>query len=336
MRQSEIMDSIIERAQGLSQTVALPEAGDARTLRAARMATDRKIANIILIGPRDAVHTAAKDKNVSLDGIEITDPADDTIQSENARLFYELRKHKGISETEAEEVALDPLYCATLLLRAEKVNATVAGAVTSTPKVLRPLFQLIGVADGISLASSCLLLTTSRTHMGSDGAFIYADAGVNPEPTALQLSDIAIASAESARIYLQAEPRIAMLSFSTMGSARHPSVEKVIEATRIARDRRPDLLIEGELQADAAIVPEVAAVKCPLSEIQGRANVLIFPDLAAGNIAYKLTQRLGGAGAYGPLLQGLARVGMDLSRGASTDDICNVIAIAAVRSAVPQ
>ncbi len=336
MRQSEIMDSIIERAQALSQTVALPEATDARTLRAARMATDRKIANIILIGPRDAVHTAAKDKHVSLDGIEIADPADDTIQSQNARLFYELRKHKGISETEAEEAALDPLYCATLLLRADKVNATVAGAVTSTPKVLRPLFQLIGVADGISLASSCLLLTTSRTHMGSDGAFIYADAGVNPAPTALQLSDIAIASAESARIYLQAEPRIAMLSFSTMGSARHPSVEKVIEATRIARERRPDLLIEGELQADAAIVPEVAAVKCPLSEIQGRANVLIFPDLAAGNIAYKLTQRLGGAGAYGPLLQGLARVGMDLSRGASTDDICNVIAIAAVRSAVPQ
>ena len=330
------MDAIIERAQALSQTVALPEATDARTLRAARMATDRKIANIILVGSRDAVHTAAKDKHVSLDGIEITDPADDTIQSENARLFYDLREHKGISETDAEQAALDPLYCATLLLKADKVNATVAGAVTSTPNVLRPLFQLIGVADGIALASSCLLVTTFQTHMGTDGAFIYADAGVNPDPTALQLADIAIASAESARIYLQAEPRVAMLSFSTMGSARHPSVQKVIEATRIARDRRPDLLIEGELQADAAIVPEVAAVKCPGWELGGRANVLIFPDLAAGNIAYKLTQRLANAGAYGPLLQGLARVGMDISRGASTDDICNVIAIAAVRSAISQ
>ncbi len=336
MRQSEIMDAIIERAQALSQTVALPEATDTRTLRAARMATDNKTADIILIGSPDAVHAAAKNKNVSLDGIEIIDPADETIKSDNARLFYELREHKGISEEDAEQTALDPLYCATLLLKAGKVNATVAGAVTSTPNVLRPLFQLIGVADGISLASSCFVMTTAHTHMGTDGAFIYADAGVNPEPTALQLADIAIASAESARIYLQTEPKVAMLSYSTMGSARHPSVQKVVEATRLAQDRRPDLLIEGELQADAAIVPEVAAVKCPGSELQGRANVLIFPDLAAGNIAYKLTQRLAGAGAYGPLLQGLAKVGMDLSRGASTDDICNVIAIAAVRSAVSQ
>mgnify|MGYP000939566614 CR=1 FL=1 len=209
------------------------------------------------------------------------------------------------------------------------------GAVHSTPDVLRALFQIIGAAEGISLASSCFVMTTPLEDMGVNGAFIYADAGVNPNPTAEQLADIAICSAESTRVYLEAEPKVAMLSFSTMGSAKHPDVDKVIEATRIANEKRPDLLIEGELQGDAAIVPEVAASKCPQSKIAGRANTLIFPDLGAGNIAYKLTQRLARAGAYGPLLQGLAKVGMDLSRGATAADICNVCAIAAVRATAP-
>ncbi len=335
MDESVVMQRIIERAQSLNQTVALPEAADPRTIHAGRMAQDANIADVILVGNPDQIASLAKSEGVDLAGIEIVDPDDPEQHATNAALYYDLRKHKGISEADAAGIASDPLYAATLLLKREVVDCTVQGAVHSTPDVLRALFQIIGAAEGISLASSCFVMTTPLEDMGVNGAFIYADAGVNPDPTAEQLADIAISSAESTRVYLEAEPKVAMLSFSTMGSAKHPDVDKVIEATRIANEKRPDLLIEGELQADAAIVPEVAASKCPQSKIAGRANTLIFPDLGAGNIAYKLTQRLARAGAYGPLLQGLAKVGMDLSRGATAADICNVCAIAAVRATAP-
>jgi len=335
MDESVVMQRIIERAQSLDQTVALPEAADPRTIHAARMAQDASIADVILVGDPDQIASLAKSEGVDLAGIEIVNPAAPDQHATNAALYYELRKHKGISEDDAAGIASDPLYAATLLLKREIVDCTVQGAVHSTPDVLRALFQIIGAAEGISLASSCFVMTTPLEDMGVNGAFIYADAGVNPNPTAEQLADIAICSAESTRVYLEAEPKVAMLSFSTMGSAKHPDVDKVIEATRIANEKRPDLLIEGELQGDAAIVPEVAASKCPQSKIAGRANTLIFPDLGAGNIAYKLTQRLARAGAYGPLLQGLAKVGMDLSRGATAADICNVCAIAAVRATAP-
>ena len=335
MDESVVMQGIIERAQSLNQTVALPEAADARTIHAARLAQDANIADVILVGDPDQITSVAKGEGVDLAGIEIVDPGGAEHHATNAALYYELRKHKGVSEADAASVACDPLYAATLLLKRDIVDCTVQGAVHSTPDVLRALFQIIGAAQGISLASSCFVMTTPLEDMGVNGAFIYADAGVNPDPTAEQLADIAICSAESTRVYLEAEPKVAMLSFSTMGSASHPDVDKVIEATRIANEKRPDLLIEGEMQVDSAIVPEVAASKCPNSKIAGRANTLIFPDLGAGNIAYKLTQRLARAGAYGPLLQGLAKVGMDLSRGATALDICNVCAIAAVRATAP-
>ena len=332
MANSAIMDAIVARAKAATQVVALPEAADPRTLQAARRAVDDQVAEIILVGNTDEISATAASADVSLAGMEIVQSAETPTLSENAALLYELRKHKGISMEQAEECAADPLYCAALLLQADRANAIVAGAVYSTPQVLRPLFQIVGTAPDISLASSCFVMVTPQTHIGVNGALIFADAGVVPDPTAAQLADIAIASADSARTYLNVEPRVGMLSFSTMGSAEHPSVDKVIEATRIAQEKRPDLIIEGELQGDAALVPEVAAAKCANSRLEGRANVLIFPDLNSGNIAYKLVQRLANADAYGPLLQGLAKVGMDLSRGATAEDIYHVIALAVVRS----
>ncbi len=332
MAEISVMESIVQRASALQKTIGLPESTDARSIQAARLATDDKLCNAVLVGPKDETAKAAAELGVSLDGIEIVDPAEDALKSENAGLFYELRKHKGISQEDAEKYAGDPLYAATLLLKKGTFDATVAGAVNSTPNVLRPLFQIVGAAPGVSLASSCFVMTTDQTDMGVNGAFIFADCGVNPNPTAEQLADIAISSAESARVYLNAEPKVAMLSFSTKGSASHPDVDKVVEATRIAKEKRPDLAIDGELQADAAIVPSVATAKAPGSDIAGHANVLIFPDLDTGNICYKMTQRLAGAGAFGPLLQGLAKVGMDLSRGSTAEDVYGVMACAAVLS----
>ncbi len=212
------------------------------------------------------------------------------------------------------------------------MDGSVAGRLNSTANVLRALLRIVGTREGCKTVSSCFIMTTPQRHLGKNGMFIFADAGVVPQPTAEQLADIALSTADSARLYFEVEPRIAMLSFSTKGSATHPDVDKVIEATRLAQSRRPDLLIEGELQGDAAIIPEVAAQKCPGDKLQGTANVLIFPDLDAGNIAYKLVQRLTGGEAYGPLVQGLAKPGLDLSRGSTADEIVNVIAIAALRA----
>ncbi|MFP3905015.1 MAG: phosphate acetyltransferase [Armatimonadota bacterium] len=330
MPQIDVLQSILERARKTQKTIALPESTDPRTLCAARQIIDRKIGRVVLVGDKNKIHAEAHSLHVDLDDIQICDPLTEETLCTNAEMFFDLRKHKGISENDAEQQVCDPLYAAALMLQRGEVDATVAGAVHPTPDVLRPLFQIVGPRPGLSLASSCFVMITKQKHMGHHGAFIYADAGVNPNPTPEQLADIAISSADSCEAYFQVEPRIAMLSFSTMGSASHPDVDKVREATEIACEKRPDLLIEGELQADAALVPEVAEMKCDNSHLRGRANTLIFPDLDAGNIAYKLTQRLCNAGAYGPLLQGLAKVGMDLSRGATIDDVTNVCATAAV------
>lgn len=329
---ANVMQSIRNRAAALNKTIGLPEVADPRTIMAAQQATQDGLARIVLVGPPNDAAVAAGECNTPLGDLEIIDPADDAVRQRCAKLFFALRKDKGVTEDQAWEQVLDPLYCASCLLKLGELDGTVAGAVNSTPKVLRPLLQIVKTAASYNTVSSCFIMETPLPDMGKDGALIFADAGVMPNPDVAQLADIAITTAESARIYLETEPRVAMLSFSTAGSADHPDVHKVREALRLAHEKAPEYLIDGEMQADAALVPAVAWTKFPNSEVAGHANVLIFPDLDSGNIGYKLVQRLGGAGAYGPLVQGLARTGLDLSRGATPEDIVGVVAVAALRA----
>jgi phosphate acetyltransferase len=329
---ADVMQSIRTRAAALNKVIGLPEPGDPRTILAARRVHDDGLARVVLVGSPEVAATAASEASSSLDGLVIVDPAAPEVRRRCATLFHGLRKSKGVTEEQAWEQVLDPLYCASCLLKLGDLDGTVAGAVNRTPDVLRSLLQIVRCAPGISTVSSSFIMQTPQKHLGVDGTFLFADCGVLPNPTVEQLADIAISTAESARLYMEAEPLVAMLSFSTAGSADHPDVAKVRAATRLAQEKAPDLLIEGEMQVDAALVPQVAHDKFPASRIRGRANVLIFPDLDAGNIGYKIVQRLAGAGAYGPLVQGLSRTGLDLSRGATPDDIYNVIAVAALRA----
>lgn len=327
-----VINSIRERAAQCDKRIALPETECDRTLHAAARASAAGLAEIVLIGSPAYVAARARALGIDLSPVEVVDPQDPQVRERCAATYYEARKHKGITEHEAYATVTHPLYCAAALLKRCEVDGSVAGRINSTADVLRPLLRIVGAREGFKTVSSCFIMTTPQRHMGINGMFVFADGGVVPQPTAEQLADIALATADSARLYFEAEPRVAMLSFSTKGSASHPDVEKVVQATRLAQERRPELLIEGELQADAAIVPEVAALKCPGDILQGTANTLIFPDLDAANIGYKLVQRLTGGEAYGPLVQGLAKPGMDLSRGATADEIVNVIAIAALRA----
>lgn len=316
------------KAVRLGNKLVLPEGTEPRTIAAARIIKDEKIASeVILVGVTDDITKVAQTQGVDLNGITISDPEKSEKLNSYGKEYYELRKHKGLSEADALEGIKDPLRWGAMMVRTGDAQAMVAGAENTTGKVLVAGFTIIGTSPGVASASSCFVMDFPDKKWGKDGMMIFSDCATIPDPTKEQLAEIAIQASQSCRTFLQTEPITAMLSFSTKGSAKHANVDKVTEALAIVQEKAPELLIDGELQLDAAIVSSVGEKKAPGSKVAGKANTLVFPDLQSGNIGYKLAQRFGNAGAYGPFLQGFAKPISDLSRGCSVEDIVNTCAV---------
>lgn len=328
----ELMKKIWESAKADKKKIVLPEGSEARTVVAAQKIADEGLAMPILIGNKEEILKAGKEQGVELKGVEIIDPEVSPKLNEYIEAFYELRKNKGMTMEKAEKIVKDPLYFATMMVKLDDADGMVSGAVHTTGDLLRPGLQIIKTAPGVSVVSSFFIMLVPGSSYGEQGMLLFSDCAVNPNPTAEQLASIAIATAETAKNLCKMDPKVAMLSFSTMGSADHELVDKVRVATERAKELRPDLDIDGELQLDAAIVPKVASQKAPNSNVAGKANVLVFPDLQAGNIGYKLVQRFANAEAIGPVCQGFAKPINDLSRGCSSEDIVNVVALTAVQA----
>lgn len=328
------IEAIKERAKESIKTIILPEATDIRALEAAKIATQEGYAKVILVGDEEVIKRKAEANNIDISGIKIENPA----KSENFELFvqklFELRKLKGMTEQKARELILDPVYYGMMMVKCDEVegDGLVSGAIHSTADTLRPALQILKTAPGTKLVSAFFIMVVPDCTYGDNGTFIFSDSGLNEHPNADDLSEIAISSSKSFEQLVGKEAKVAMLSYSTYGSAKSEATEKVIEATRLVKAKVPELIVDGELQLDAAIIPEVSKSKAPGSPVEGNANVLIFPDLGAGNIGYKLVQRLAKAEAYGPLCQGIAKPVNDLSRGCSAKDIAGVIAITAVQA----
>lgn len=327
---SQFLEKIIQRAQENKKTIVLPENTDIRTIKAAAMVLEKGFANIVLVGEEDKINELKGDLNI--DGATIVDPLKSDKIDDYVNTLYELRKHKGMTIDQAREAMKNPLFWGVMMVKKGEADGMVAGAINSTANTLRPALQILKTAPGTKLVSSFFIMIIPDCEFGSKGTFVFSDCGLVENPSADDLSEIALASAKSFENLVGSEPKVAMLSYSSYGSAKSDLTEKVVEATRLAKEKAPGLQLDGELQADAALVPSVGASKAKDSPVAGQANVLIFPDLNSGNISYKLVQRLAKAEAYGPVLQGIAKPVNDLSRGCSAEDIVGVVAITAVQA----
>jgi len=327
-----ILDDIRSRAKKLNKNIVLPESQDPRVLEAAQEIIADQMARIVLVGEEAEVKKTAKEHGFNIEGAEIVSVNDPKYKDDFAQRYYEIRKEKGMTIDEAKKIMVDPIFFAAMLVEKGLADGYVSGSIATTAQTMRPAIQIIKTAPGLKVVSSYFLMVLPDKSFGVDGAMIYADCGVVPDPTAEQLAEIAYCSALNCRKLLNAEPKVAMLSFSTKGSATHPILDKVIKATEIFKKNYPDILVDGELQFDAAVVPKVANQKAPGSPLEGKANVFIFPDLNAGNICYKSTQRLAKAEAIGPIVQGTAKPINDLSRGCTASDIVTTVAITALQA----
>ena len=330
----DILQQMLKRAQANPQRIVLPEGDEPRTLEAANLLLKDKVAKLILIGDPAVIRQMAQEKNYEYilseeSELTILDPLTDPKMPEYANLLFELRRAKGMTLEQATEKVKDPLYLGCLLIKNGDADGELAGARGTTADTIRPAFQILKTRPGVHIVSGAFLMFTPATHLGEGGFLVFADCAVNPCPNAQELAEIAVTTAETAKALGGIEPRVAMLSFSSKGSAKHELVDKVVEATRIAHEMAPDLALDGELQLDAALVESVGAQKAPGSAVAGKANVLVFPDLQAGNIGYKLVERFSGADAVGPILQGIAAPVNDLSRGCKVQDIVQMVIITA-------